>query len=77
MITPVRRFVESEMRVKAISRSQMVRKIGYRNINKGLRRLDRYLDTLNSPDSHFPDRLAHIPLVLKNRPFRGGNIGHE
>jgi hypothetical protein len=51
-----------------LSRSALVRRMGYSNVSKGLRRLDHYVQTLEPPSEEFADRLC-AALLLTPREF--------
>ncbi len=53
----LQQFVENSIKSKGWTRRQLVQLMGYSNIAKGLRRLDRFSQTLEAPDSRFVSKL--------------------
>mgnify|MGYP000476908200 CR=1 FL=1 len=56
----LQRLISNYLKTQNISRSKFVKKLGYTNVSKGLKRLDEFLITLKSPNPEFP------VLILKN-----------
>ena len=48
-IHTLQKLVIARMKEKGLSRSRLIQSIGLKNVSKGLRRLDHYLQTLESP----------------------------
>ncbi len=53
-MNPLQRLVENELASQGIKRSELVKLMGYRNINGGLRRLDDLLATLDEHERLLP-----------------------
>lgn len=53
-MNPLQRFVQNELTSQGIKRSKLVKLMGYRNINGGLRRLDDLLATLDEHERLLP-----------------------
>ena len=52
-------FVNHALKVNSISKIDVIKMMGYRNVNKGLRRLDR-LYQLEEVDMDFVAKLSHV-----------------
>jgi len=63
-------LVAQRMKECGISRSQLVQALGYANVAKGLRRLDVFLKTLDSPSDGFVTSLLEV-LVIDWSEYRG------
>lgn len=53
-------LIRKKMQEHKVNRSALVREMGYRNVNKGLRKLDQYLCNLESPGDEFVARLCSV-----------------
>ncbi len=53
-------LIGEKMQEHKVNRSALVRKMGYRNVNKGLRKLDQYLCNIESPGDEFVARLCSV-----------------
>ena len=53
-------LIGQNMQEHKVSRSTLAREMGYRNVAKGLRKLDRYLCNLESPGDDFVVRLCSV-----------------
>ena len=60
MATKLRMMVDAGMDHAGVSRSQLISMMGWKNINKGLRKLDAYVDQLQALDSEFEERMASV-----------------
>ncbi|WP_456375421.1 hypothetical protein [Thiolapillus sp.] len=45
-MNPLKTYIERTLAAKGMRRSDLARRMGYRNVNKALRRLDRFIDEL-------------------------------
>ncbi len=52
--------VLQKIQEKDLSRPQLIQAIGYKNISKGLRKLDIYLSSLKAPDDAFVKNLLRV-----------------
>ena len=50
----LQRVVQDEMNALGLKRSELIQRMGYKNISKGLRRLDALLDTLEGSERFLP-----------------------
>ena len=53
----LQQVVNDRMRLKGLSRYQLIQQLGYSNISKGIRKMDTYLRTLEAPNDEFIVRL--------------------
>lgn len=59
-IPTLQNLIKEKIKEKDLSRSDLVRAIGYSNISKGCRRLDSLLNTLEIPSSNFINNLLEV-----------------
>lgn len=64
----LQKLLTTKIREQGLSRSDLVRLLGYTNVSKGLRRLDGYLTTLKAPSDEFIVRL-HSALEINGLEF--------
>ncbi|MEN8214744.1 MAG: hypothetical protein ABFR19_10320 [Pseudomonadota bacterium] len=62
-MNPLQKLTQDEMHARGVKRSELVRRMGFRNLNKGLRRLDGLLQYLQASDRLLPllQRALSIP----------------
>ena len=53
----LQKLLTTKIKERGLSRSELVRLLGYTNVSKGLRRLDGYLTALHAPSDEFVVRL--------------------
>lgn len=59
MTTRFRTFIEQHVKEAGIYRSDLVKSIGYWNINKGLKRINSMIDHQIPPDDRFIEMVAN------------------
>ena len=59
-MNPLQSLISNYLKKHDISRSEFAKQLGYTNISKGLKRLDNFLITLQSPNPELP------ALILKH-----------
>ena len=57
---PIKLLINKSLKEKRLSRSDLVKAIGYTNVSKGCKRLDTYLETLEYPSQDFINRLLSV-----------------
>ena len=53
-MNPLQRFVQIELKSQEMKSSELVKRVGYRNLNKGLRRLDGFMMSLDDQERMLP-----------------------
>lgn len=56
----LKQLIENRIKLKGLKRSDLIRLMGYSNISKGLRRLDRFFHALEAPDAGFVSKLQIV-----------------
>ena len=56
----LQKLLTTKIKERGLSRSELVRLLGYTNVSKGLRRLDGYLTALHAPSDEFVVRLLCV-----------------
>lgn len=59
-VLTLQKLISRRAKEKGLSRSGLVQAIGYINVSKGIRRLDTYLQTLESPGDDFINNLLSV-----------------
>jgi hypothetical protein len=59
-VSTLQEVVLQKIQEKELSRPQLIQAIGYKNISKGLRKLDIYLSSLQAPDDAFVKNLLRV-----------------
>ena len=66
-MNPLQKFILAAMDAQHVNRSELVKKMGYTNISKGLRKLDEMLETLEGREWILP--LLQDALCIPDEKF--------